>query len=152
MTTRKIFYEDGFPCVASGILFYKPSQKRFLMLDVDGMFEDAGGKTELTDTSTLHTAFREAYEELNGILPCTFNEIFPRIIKKIFIRNIKYMVFIVKVSDSWCNNTNIFGDVEKFNKTKRTVKWVNVIEHTKLHYRLRGISRMLQNMVKHCVT
>jgi len=67
---RPTFEYNGNPVRAAGILIYTFQGHRVLRLfrNINGRFEDIGGKTDNDDTNEVETAVRECVEETHGKL------------------------------------------------------------------------------------
>ena len=67
---RPTFMFNGNPVRAAGILIFTFDRGRRMILfrDIDGRYEDIGGKTDSADSSFVDTAVREAAEETGGKL------------------------------------------------------------------------------------
>ena len=70
MTDRPTFEYYGNPVRAAGILVYTMQGQRVLRLfrNINGRFEDIGGKTDSNDLNEVETAVRECVEETHGKL------------------------------------------------------------------------------------
>lgn len=70
MSTRPTFEYNGHPVRAAGILVYTFKNRKILRLfrNIEGRFEDIGGKTDNCDRNEVETAIRECVEETHGKL------------------------------------------------------------------------------------
>lgn len=72
MAVRPTFMFNGSPVRAAGVLLYtyNRGRRRTLFRDINGRYEDIGGKTDPLDNNFVDTAVREAVEETGGKLFC----------------------------------------------------------------------------------
>lgn len=148
MSTRKTFYYNNDktkPVTASGILFYRnPKKMELLLIESDGMYEDIGGKTELTDKSIFETTIREVDEETNGEIKIEDEE---RLNNSIYVPRSKYELFIVEANKHERElESDVFGDIEIHDNYKRNIKWIpkeKILEKSvfkfKLNHRLKSL-------------
>lgn len=154
---RKIIYleEDPVkPVVAAGVIFYRYDGKdmQLMLINSRNKLEDIGGKIDQIDESIEEAAAREVEEETNKIIKASdiidrLNE--ARSSQKIYVKNSKYLIYIVKANDSERKLTiDDFGDYEEHDKIKRTIQWISrdtvfstaFIRGGKLNYRMRSIA------------
>lgn len=151
---RPTFYYNNnkmLPIRAGGVLFYRfnvdKNESEFLMINIDGTYEDFGGKTDACDKSIEDTISREAEEESNNIF--THKQIYDLLQdpshKRVYVKRAKYLVYIIKTDEKY--NPQDFGDTEVHDNKYRTVEWIPQSTLTdpefvksKLHARLKRIS------------
>lgn len=120
---------------AAGVIpFYK---NRVLLIKVNGMYEDFGGKSDFQDNCIEDIAIRECKEESN-------EKIIPN--KKLLNyyeinNNAKYVMYFYPLENYICPSK--FGRFEKGKDTKRLMEWINIRKLNKknLHPRIRFIKK-----------
>ena len=127
--------------MAGGVLFYRSELKdvEFLMINLNGRYEDFGGRTDPVDKSIKETIVREVIEESNGIFTKEF--VYPKINKHgLYIKSGKYLVYFIKLKKRL--DVRRFGTLEMTEQIERTVEWINgnklVVGEVIIHPRLRN--------------
>jgi hypothetical protein len=135
----------GHPVTAAGIVFYKVVKNYISLLMVNEFkgIGDFGGKVDTIDSDIQETASREAMEESNNIFDkkIIYNKI--KSMQGIYIPQSKYNIFSCKLPSDFDKQPEEFGDIELFNGSSRTIKWINIYDphvdlmafHPRLRYR-----------------
>jgi|SRR5579862_730898 len=151
MTARKVFYFDGKGdnvVTACGSLFFKEVNSDIYLLLIKyenpkwPHYDDFGGKVDEQDDNISSTIMRETSEETNGIIskdmmknfPPTLMEyskkgnIFPNRLgaissKLFYTKQSKYCLQLIEVTNSFFQDTSVFGDREITDDIKRTINW-----------------------------
>ena len=124
-----------FGCRASGIIFYRiiNDELHFLLQRVknNSVYEDLGGKIDITDNNIWMTAVREAVEESNGVIygktvdECR-NYIMNLTERHAYLNTkIKYALFLVHLPG---DDNYDFGDCEYASgfTINRTIEWISI--------------------------
>lgn len=165
---RPTFYIDEKPIRAAGILFYvkdKSNNKNMMLFrrenkETTQFYCDTGGKTDVSDESSIETAIRETVEETNSHIfdkkhnrkKCT--NILKNIFEKqkidyIYSPKSKYILYLVELRYSaYKKPLSRLGSYEKSlnDETKtHTYFWLDTIPIENLHPRLKVISKKIQS-------
>ena len=135
---RKVFIYKNNEIKGAGILFYKDNKLLLIKnLDRKILYEDFGGKVEMSDNYVYETAAREAVEESNNYFK--YDKLISKLKNRkfIYIKHSKYAIYLVKLNKYI--NPSVVGNYEKTYKINRTIEWININElnKIKLLYRLR---------------
>lgn len=152
---------------AAGILFIDQKNCSILFQEVvkkDGnIYCDFGGKIDEDDEDILDIATRELLEESNNAFFHKKKDniklfdknhmkkyILKNLLNTLYIPKSKYVVFIVKITNSLKINKSIFGQYESIDKIKRNILWINInlVNTLNLHPRLwnRNLNDYLQTL------
>lgn len=124
---RKIFYLDAKQVTAGGLLLYKIFNDELFLLLVHskGVYEDLGGKADLTDVAIENVVSREAYEESNCLLDRTNIENRIKCTNAIYVPRSKYALYIIEATkDEALLTSDLFGDKELHDGINRTILWI----------------------------
>ena len=127
------------PFRAAGMCFYVENPLRIMMIkSKDRGYEFPGGKIDQKDQDLLYTAIRESVEETNcKIFKKHANNIEKTILylKNYISRNssirwmpefkFKYGLFLIRLPNTSVFSTEVYGQMEEFEKIDRTISWLS---------------------------
>lgn len=147
---RRTFEFQGQPIRAAGIIFYVNynGKREYLLRRVGKKWGDLGGKTDYHDINAEYTAIREVAEETNNRLFGEHTQLECMLFikkyinngRKIYRKNCKYMLFIVKLP-KWVREMDLgrFGNKEELDNLEHEFGWFSDISKLDIHPRLYGI-------------
>ncbi len=152
---RPTFYINSSPIRASGVLFFRKinTSVELLMINnpYNNYFEDIGGKTDPKDKNIFDTVARETEEETNEIINI------PKVktmltsknnIKRFYIPQSKYMLYIIECDDELKNLTSeMFGNIEFHTGYERTIEWISKSQYFEINKNPRLIDRRLDRFI-----
>lgn len=119
---------------ACGCLFYRKETSKelqLLLIKYDDpewpRFDDFGGKIDITDNTVVDAIIRETSEETNDVISSNIitDLINNDTTKTFYNKKSKYLVKLIKVDSTFCNNSDIFGNIELHDSISRTISWYN---------------------------
>jgi hypothetical protein len=129
------------PCKAGGVMFYRHIKNdiELLMINMNGRYEDFGGKTDPRDASIKETIAREVFEESNGVFTRGF--VHSQIKGKgVYMRSGKYLLYFIELHERI--DVSKFGTIETTEQIPRTVEWIEsnlfLSRNINIHPRLRS--------------
>lgn len=149
MSERNIFYynnDKNNEIKAGGLLIYKKENNNIFLLLIEnrGLYEDIGGRCDLSDKNIIETITREVEEETNNIIKK--ENLVLENYKEFYNKKCKYLMLILH-ADEYIKNlkSEQFGDIEIHDNIQRKIKWIdineffdkNIIKY-KLNFRLKN--------------
>ena len=137
---NKLYYGGGIILYHNGkILMQKTKDNDY--------WEDFGGKTDKEDKTIIETAYRECEEESNKVITKEFlSELIDKNPDKChyLLQSNSYFIYLIFISrkDKEYLKKKDFGDIEKHDKIKREVSWVDLSEN--LHPRIKYLYKHLK--------
>jgi len=115
------------PITAGGVMIYKYVQSKMMLLiiDVDGKYEDIGGKIDPEDDDIFCAVARETQEETNNQIMS--EDIIDRLktAPYVYVPKSKYVIYMVEaIDDERKLKKADFGDMEEHDGFPRTIGWI----------------------------
>jgi hypothetical protein len=129
---KKVFYlnnDEEKPIKAGGVVLYKVENQiiQLLMIEIECIYEDLGGKVDPEDETIFDTVAREAYEESNYLLDQKKIKERLFLAKYVYVPHSKYMVFLIEANiEESLLTSRLFGNKEIKDNIERIIKWVPV--------------------------
>lgn len=151
MSERNIFYynnDKNNEIKAGGLLIYKKENDNLFLLLIEnrGLYEDIGGRCDLSDKNIIETITREVEEETNYIIKKENLDLVLENYEEFYNKKCKYLMLILH-ADEYLKNlkSEQFGDIEIHDNIQRKIKWIdineffdkNIIKY-KLNFRLKN--------------
>lgn len=150
---RRMFYvksnnKKNVKICASGVILYRiiNNELQLLLMTYNNIYEDLGGRSQMSDIDIYHTAAREVDEESNGLI--NKNSILNRITtsKYVISGTCKYMLFIIKANDQeMALDKEQFGNREIHDDIPRIVDWIPYSELLRIRKTKSGLNFRLRN-------
>lgn len=133
--------DTAYPIAAGGCIFYKYQEGRMMILlqCINNIYEDIGGKIDMSDNDIYDTVAREVAEETNYLFGKSEYELKQRLMTAdwVYVARAKYIIFFLRAQDSEVSvNEKDFGDIELHTGIHRTFRWVDNINGIKLSRRI----------------
>lgn len=127
---RVVMYLDDDPAkpvTAGGVMIYKYVQSKMMLLiiEVDGKYEDIGGKIDPEDDDIFCAVARETQEETNNQIMS--EDIIDRLKTSpyVYVPKSKYVIYMVEaIDDERKLKKADFGDMEEHDGFPRTIGWI----------------------------
>lgn len=128
--SRVVIYLDDDPAkpvTAGGVIIYKYVQNKMMVLiiEVEGKYEDIGGKIDPSDDDVFCAVAREVGEETNEMIKS--EDIIDRLklAQYIYVPKSKYVIYIVEATNNEKQLKKAdFGDMENHDEISRTIGWI----------------------------
>ena len=137
---NRLFFGGGIILYHNGKILMQKTEDR-------DYWEDFGGKTDKEDSSVIETAYRECEEESNQVITKEFlSEMIDKNPDKChyLLQSNSYFIYLIFVSrkDKEYLKSKNFGKMEKHDKIKREVSWIDPSEE--LHPRIKYLHKYLK--------